>query len=265
MIGSGIASSLVHEVGHQAIALLDLMASLQPVLAGLQSGGSAEALAWRLLGRWLSEILADFWAVARVGIAAPMGLMAVVSLPRVFVFRISLDDPHPFPWIRVRIACAFGEALWPDPQWAALARLWEEFYPREGLDPMRTRLIERLEATIPAFVGLVANHRPHSLRGASLIEELRVQDHSPDRLRALWRGWTRQPALFTLTPPSLAFAVLGQARADGALVPEREGEDTARLLTAWALQAALAHQGGTGPSRPMASPSPRTTKELAHV
>ena len=102
MIGSGIASSLVHEVGHQATSLLDLIASLQPVLAGLQAGGTAEALAWRLLSRWLSEILADFWAVSRVGIAAPMGLMAVVSLPRVFVFRISLDDPHPFPWIRVQ-------------------------------------------------------------------------------------------------------------------------------------------------------------------
>ncbi len=139
MVGSGVASSLVHEVGHQAASLLDLMPSLQPVLAGLQAGATSEALAWRLLSRWLSEILADFWAVARVGIAGPMGLMAVVSLPRVFVFRISLDDPHPFPWIRVKIACAFGRALWPDPQWDGLARLWELFYPRNGLDPMRAR------------------------------------------------------------------------------------------------------------------------------
>ena len=40
MVGSGIASSLVHEVGHQAAALLDLVASLRPVLRGLQRQGA---------------------------------------------------------------------------------------------------------------------------------------------------------------------------------------------------------------------------------
>jgi hypothetical protein len=253
MVGSGIASSLVHEVGHQAASLLDLMASLQTVLAGLQTGSTSDALAWRLLSRWLSEILADFWAVARVGIAAPMGLMAVVSLPRVFVFRISLDDPHPFPWIRVKIACAFGRALWPDPQWDGLARLWESFYPRDGLDPMRARVIALLEATIPAFVGLVIHHRPRALRGASLAEALRTQDRSPARLRALWAAWARTPSLAPRTAPSLALAVLGQARADGVLASEREGNDTARLLTAWAIGQAL---GSAAPAAPTSALTP---------
>lgn len=263
MVGSGIASSLVHEVGHQAASLLDLMASLQPVLAGLQAGATAEALAWRLLSRWLSEILADFWAVARVGVTAPVGLMAVVSLPRVFVFRISLDDPHPFPWIRVKIACAFGRALWPDPQWDEIARLWERFYPRQGLDPMRARVIALLEATIPAFVGVVVHHRPRALRGASLAEALRVQDRSPDRLRAQWAAWRRTPALALGAPPSLAIAVLGQARLDGALPSEREGDDTARLLNAWAVRAALSYppQGRL----PASAPSPSIAKESVHA
>src|SRR5215510_10385216 len=97
MIGSGIASSLVHEVGHQAAALLDLMTSIRPVLQGMQRKGGPEEIAWRLYERWISEILADFWSVARVGIASTTGLMAVVSLPRVFVFRVDLDDPHPIP------------------------------------------------------------------------------------------------------------------------------------------------------------------------
>ena len=186
MVGSGIASSLVHEVGHQAAALLDLLPSLRPTLAAMEATRSPEALAWRLWGRWLSEILADFWAVARVGIGAPLGLMAVVSLPRVFVFRVSLDDPHPFPWVRVRLACAFGQALWPHAQWGALGQIWDDFYPREGLDPMRARIIDLLEVTMPAFVGLVAQHRPRALRGASLAEALEVDARSPPRLRALW-------------------------------------------------------------------------------
>ena len=72
MVGSGIASSLVHEVGHQAAALLNLVNSLRPVLQGLQRG--AERVAWDLWERWISEIVADFWSVARVGVASRLVL-----------------------------------------------------------------------------------------------------------------------------------------------------------------------------------------------
>ena len=39
MVGSGIASSLVHEVGHQGAVLLDLINSLRPVLQNMQRQG----------------------------------------------------------------------------------------------------------------------------------------------------------------------------------------------------------------------------------
>src|SRR5215475_5457606 len=66
MIGYGIASSLVHEVGHQAAAQLALVASLRPELAAQVRAGDP---AWPLWQRWLSEIVADLWAVARIGVA----------------------------------------------------------------------------------------------------------------------------------------------------------------------------------------------------
>ena len=44
MVGTGIASSLVHEVGHQAAALLDLVNSLRPILKGLQRGTAASRM-----------------------------------------------------------------------------------------------------------------------------------------------------------------------------------------------------------------------------
>ena len=88
MIGTGIASSLVHEVGHQAAALLDLVNSLRQILKDLQRGPAASRLSWQLWERWISEIVADFWSVARVGVASTIGLMGVVSLPRPFVFRL---------------------------------------------------------------------------------------------------------------------------------------------------------------------------------
>ena len=129
MVGTGVASSLVHEVGHQAAALLDLVNSLRFSLRASQRGAGLARLAWQLWERWISEIVADFWSVARVGIAATLGLMAVVSLPRAFVFRLNAKDPHPLPWIRVKLSAAMGEALYPHPQWQQLSETWEGFYP----------------------------------------------------------------------------------------------------------------------------------------
>ncbi|HET8798784.1 MAG TPA: hypothetical protein VFO89_13910, partial [Thermoanaerobaculia bacterium] len=189
MIGSGIASSLVHETGHQAAALIDLLPSLRLAIAThRRNSGGADDNAWQLWERWISEIAADFWAVAKVGVAATQGLMNVVSLPRAFVFRIVREDPHPFPWIRVKLSAAAGDLLFPDPQWKQLASLWDSFYPTTSLDPPRRALIEALGRTLPSFVRLLAGHRVPSLGGLPLAKAFDLAARRPARLRALWRS-----------------------------------------------------------------------------
>ncbi|MCE7987626.1 MAG: hypothetical protein DYG89_41205 [Caldilinea sp. CFX5] len=239
MVGSGIASSLVHEVGHQAVTLLNLINAFRPLLACLHSDDADLAATAQWWQRWLSEILADFWSVARVGVAAPLGLMGVVSLPRAFVFRINLDDPHPIPWIRVKLSCAMGHALYPHPQWAILAAIWEQYYPLHGLDAAKQTLLTQIERAIPAFVALLVNHRPPSLRGKSLVEALAVAERQPAHLQAHFEQWRHSPTHLRQTPPALAFAVIGQARADGKLGPEAESRLLGKLLTDWALRSTL--------------------------
>jgi hypothetical protein len=239
MVGSGIASSLFHEVGHQADALFGLSPSLRPMLRGMQRGRQREAPVWQYFERCISEIVADFFSVARVGIASSMGLVGVVSLPRAFVFRLNLDDPHPAPWIRVKLSCAIGEALYPHPQWRRLAGLWESFYPVAGLDPERRTFFERLVETLPAFVSLLANHRPPALGGHAVPDALEVSERQPARLRALLDAWSQAPARLYDARPSLVFAVVGQARSDGLLTPEDESVLLAKALTHWALRSTL--------------------------
>lgn len=239
MIGSGIASSLVHEVGHQGAALLDLVNSLRPLLQGLQSTNGRARLGWQLWERWISEILADFWSVAKVGVASTLGLIGVVSLPRAFVFRLSLDDPHPFPWIRVKLSCALGHALYPHPQWRALASLWESFYPPAGLDEERRALVAMLEESLPGFVTLLVNHRPQALHGASLQDAVAASDRQPARLAEHYRSWRSSPTRMQTAPPALACAVIGQARIDGQISPEEESRMLGALLTHWALHNSL--------------------------
>ena len=240
MVGHGIASSVIHEVGHQGAALLDLVPSLKPAIraAGLRAPED-ERKAWQCYERWVSEIVADLWSVSKLGIGSTLGLAAVVSLPRFFVFRPSGDDPHPIPWIRVRLSAAMGNALYPHPQWAEAARTWEALYPRDGLPAGHRKAIDRLDATIPAFVGLLVAHRPASLGGLSLAEAMTMPGRRPEELLALHQQWHGDPARFAAVPPSLVFAVVGQARASGVITPETESRLLIGLLRHWALRTSL--------------------------
>ncbi|HYR27571.1 MAG TPA: hypothetical protein VEU30_03855 [Thermoanaerobaculia bacterium] len=240
MVGSGVASSLVHEAGHQGAALLELLPSLRRELrVRVEAAESGERLAWTLWERWISEIVADFWAVAQVGVAATQGLMSVVSLPRAFVFRIAVDDPHPFPWIRVKLSAAAGALLYPDPQWSLLDQLWESYYPRTGLDRARLAIIDALEATMPAFLLVLRQHRPASLRGLPLVRAFDLASRRPERLRRIYRDSRARVAALQSLAPTVALAVLGQARQDQLLEPERESRILAELLTRWGLRRAL--------------------------
>lgn len=240
MVGHGIASSLVHEVGHQAAALLDLVPSLRAALRlETRRAEPAELQAWTMWERWISEIVADLWSVGKLGVASTLGLIGVVSLPRWAVFRIATDDPHPVPWIRVRLSCALGERLYPHPQWRRLSALWEALYPRTALDAGRRALLGALEATIPRLVQVLVEHRPTRLGGRSLREVMPLAERQPEQLEAYHEAWRGRREHLRDAPPSLAFAVLGQARMRGRLTAAEESRRVSDLLTYWALRSTL--------------------------
>ena len=235
MIGSGIASSLVHEVGHQAAALLDLVPSLREAMKREPNRGPD----WRHWQRWISEIIADFWSVARIGIGSTLGLIGVVSLPRPFVFRPNEDDPHPMPWIRVHISAAIGNALYPGEQWRRVTDLWDSFYPIDGLDEQTAALIHQLQDGLPDFARFLLDHRPPSLKGRALRGVMDTGTRGPERLSALLEMWTGDPARMYEAPPSIVLAALGQGRFEGRVSPEQESTLLAKLLTHWALKTTL--------------------------
>jgi len=242
MIGSGIASSLIHEVGHQGAVLLGLIPSLRTVLQEQRRRSSTQQ-PWQLFEGWISEILADFWSVARVGAVSTLGLIGVVSLPGPFVFRLNPSDPHPMPWLRVKLSCAMGEALYPHPQWQDIVRMWESFYPSATADQERQEIITQVEKAIPQFIELLINHRPESLHGQTLREAMKTEHRRPQRLAALFKAWVREPAEMYRESPSLAFAVLGQAKMDRQLSPEDEADLLAKLLNYWAMRSTLDMSG----------------------
>jgi hypothetical protein len=240
MISSGLASSVVHEVGHQGAALLGLAGSVRREIEEIKSIGGEARAPWVYFSRWISEILADFWSVAKLGVTATLGLLGVVSLPRAFVFRLSEDDPHPIPWIRVKLSCAMGKALYPHSQWDRLASVWDGYYPPSAVAAERRLLLASLEGEIPEFVSLLVGHQPPPLGGKSLVEAMPVEERQPSQLAAYHEQWRSSPSQMRRAPPSLVFAVVGQARLMGKTTPEEESRTLTELLTHWALHSSLA-------------------------
>lgn len=240
MIGSGVGSSLVHEVGHQGSALLELKTSLLATLTGFESR------AWSMWRLWLNEILADFWAIARIGPAALLGMITVLSVPSAFVFRISPDDPHPFPWIRMRLACAIAQELIPHPQWAKIDSLWRTLYPAKNLSPDHRQLMRDLSRTMKPFARLVAEHRPSKLGGSDLRNALLTERMQPIQLRQSFERCRGSRVAALVADPCRALAVLGQAKLDGRLDALQESRLLEHLFTHWALQRAQSNSESHG-------------------
>lgn len=71
------------------------------------------------------------------------------------------------------------------------------------------------------------------------MEVMSVEERQPARLSAYYQFWRTSPAQMRKASPTLAFAVIGQAKADGKISPEEEGRLVANLLTYWALRNTL--------------------------
>lgn len=234
MVGSGIASSLIHEVGHQGAELLGLISPLKQQMNALAKSEPGYSEIWKLFEKWISEIAADFWSVAHLGLCATHGLMGVVSLPYYFQFRIDGDDPHPAPFLRVMLSCAMGNELYPHPQWKQTEETWESFYPVSRLEPAKQELIKKIRSKTKSFARIIAEFKTEALKGKKLREIFPTSERQPDRLRSYFSAWEQNSGLINSASPSLVFAVIGQAKADGKISSKAESELLTNHLKRWA-------------------------------
>jgi hypothetical protein len=240
MVGQSIGASLLHEVGHEAASLLGLVPRLRAALDAEQRRAASPMarLAWSCWERWCSEAIADVWSVAHLGVSATFGLIGVVSLPRPFVFRVDLTDPHPFPWIRVLLSVAIGHALYPDGVWDWVERMWKSMYPLVGLNPEVEQVCRSLESSLGACARVLLSVRSPVLSGEMVGRCLARLQRSPQRLSLEWEAMKSKQ--LDAVSPTLALATVSQAGVDRRLTPEQESALVGRLLTAWAFRSSLA-------------------------
>jgi hypothetical protein len=234
MVGSGIAASLIHEVGHQAAESLELTKNIRAELRKKIESVAINKKAWQHYERWISEILADCWAMGHLGISATLGLMGVVALPKYFQFRLDMDDPHPAPYVRVKLSCAFGRALFPHMQWDSIWQMWQTFYPTDELPADKKELLTMLDAEERNFVQLVLGFKPEVLKGKQVAQMFPYAQRQPAMLQQLFSQWQTNSSLMNKAVPTLVFAVLGQAKYNQVINAIEENRLLTQQLRNWA-------------------------------
>jgi len=111
-------TSILHEVGHQALAALGIGDELARAVGELATGHTAVDLA-----RWAPEIGADLWSFLCAGPAHAYAAVELFALPHAVALARG-RGPHPPPALRVELALAWCQATWPRGPWAALAGRW---------------------------------------------------------------------------------------------------------------------------------------------
>ncbi len=234
MVGSGIASSLIHEVGHQAAEGMELTKGIRIELGKKLASATKNKIAWKHYERWISEILADCWAMGHLGVSATLGLMGVVTLPKYFQFRLDLDDPHPAPYVRVKLSCAFGKALFPHLQWDTVWQMWQTFYTTDDLPADKKALLKMLDEEEKSFVQLVLSYTSDTLKGKQLAKIFPYAERQPMQLQALFKAWKKDKSLIDNASPTMVFAVLGQAKFDQVINAVEENKLLTQQLHNWA-------------------------------
>lgn len=245
MVGGNIAGSLVHEVGHQVAAMLKLVPVLQNSLQERsQNMSSKEAPYWAIYANWVSEIFADFWSISQLGMASTAGLISVLSLPRTFVLKHQRGDPHPTPWLRVLLGCAFGRALYPHPRWDDLEKLWQGLYPLSPNKRENAHWFRKMAKIMPAVVEVVLSQRIPEQPHLSVGDLLPSVDRGPDTLSRRLGRWEADENSIWRTSPGSAFATLGEARLSKRISPMEESRLAGQLLNHWALTRRLGEDVG---------------------
>ncbi len=95
-------------------------------------------------------------------------------------------------------------------------------------------VIDELILAMPDFVSLVINHSPAILKGNRLVDIFPYKTRQPAQLQFLYNTWRFSPEAISNAPPSLVFAVIGQAHADANISAKTESKLLGDWLTRWA-------------------------------
>ena len=224
-------TSVLHEVGHEAMVRCGLRRSLPSALrSGLAKSGAPVAIG-DLFALWSSEIGPDFWSFCGSGFAQAGGIKEILALPSAEVFRISWTDPHPPPYIGRLISFDWCRRLWGSGIWDRWEQEWRDLYPVESAPVATQDLIRKISHYVPDVSAILIKTRFRSLNGKCIPDLFDLTVLAPSELKRRAANADKGNINLRGMPPSSHLAVFRIIKEQGKL----SEEDLDRVMTHWLL------------------------------
>jgi len=222
-------TSLLHEVGHEAAGRLALLPPMRTAIATeLTQHGTSSAVI-ELFVHWLSEIAADLWSFLASGVAHAATLREILALPAEHVFRLSMQVPHPPPYLRALLGFQLCRDCWGSGPWDGWEAQWLANYPREECPPTTRDLFDAARAALPQVSHILLGARYKTIGGRRLAQLFDLDALAPVSLMRHAKDFAAGRAVSARLPACAHLAVFRLARERGLV-----GEDALdRQMRLW--------------------------------
>ena len=178
-------TSILHEAGHQALHRMQLVSALPRLLRAALQRADAPPTIRQLYALWAFEIGPDFWAFGLCGIAEAAAVRELFALPPAHALRISINDPHPPPYLRALLCFDWCRRAWGRGLWDQWEREWLDSYPLEHAPPETRRLLVEARRFVPVVGRALFEGRFRLLGNRRLLDILDLTAVAPTNLERI--------------------------------------------------------------------------------
>jgi hypothetical protein len=176
--------SLLHEVAHQIIRILDLTKALRHAFS-LHLDSRVPSNIKKLFVNCVPEILSDFCSFSCVGLAQTFTTIDILSLPPNHVFYLSNFVHHPPPYLRVLLSIEWSNQLWGKQLLENLRKKWINRYPLTMLSLEKKKFFEKGIECLPIISEVMLNTKFTHLNGRRIIDLFDIKKINPWRLGSI--------------------------------------------------------------------------------
>jgi hypothetical protein len=176
-------TSILHEVGHEAMVRLGLTSVIPKAFRRALAKAGAPASIQDLYAMWSSEIDPDFWTFCGCGLAQAGGIREILALPASLVFRISWTDPHPPPYIRVLMSFDWCRHVWGNGVWDEWEKEWVELYELSKAPAETREVLKQATQYLPVISRVLLHTKFQVLNGKALPDLFNLSSLNPSELR----------------------------------------------------------------------------------